>query len=516
MVAINFETAHTPRNTGFNASPMQARFFDWVQNGRGSAVLIAVAGSGKSTTIVQSLNYIGDNTSVTVLAFNASIAKEMKGKIEKLGMATGRTMRNVAAKTFHSLGYGAILKKLNKRFNEVETDGRKLNRLFREEFSTEAKDLYGSFVPKLVSLGKGEGLGVLRADDKNAWMDLIRHHDLSLDSEDAVEAVAIDLASQLLALSNKVAAERNWIDFDDQLYLPVLWRLRLWQNDWVFIDEAQDTNPIRRALAKMVLRPGGRLVAVGDPNQAIYGFTGASHDAIDLIKREFNAAELPLTVSYRCPKVAEALVQPLVPHFSVHESAPQGEILRLSMKDGLAKLTARDAILCRNTAPLVELAFQLIASGRGCTVLGKDIGTGLVNLIKKQKAKGIESLIQKLEAFREREVSRFLAAGEEEKAEAITDRVACITTVIFNLPEDMRTVPSLITRLESMFSDDASNLTLCTAHKAKGREWTNVAILRADLMPSKWARQQWQYAQEMNLIYVAHTRFQQSLIFLGA
>jgi len=84
-------------------------------------------------------------------------------------------------------------------------------------------------------------------------------------------------ARSLIQASNE-SAKLGMLDFDDQLYLPLLWKLRLFQNDFVFIDEAQDTNPVRRALAKLALRPGGRLIAVGDPRQAIYGFTGASHE----------------------------------------------------------------------------------------------------------------------------------------------------------------------------------------------------------------------------------------------
>jgi superfamily I DNA/RNA helicase len=516
MVAINFNDAtnHTPAETGFNASPMQADFFRWVQQGKGSAILVAVAGSGKSTTIVQSLNYIPEKASVVVLAFNASIAAEMKTKIVKLGEQIDRPFRNVQAKTFHSLGFGAVLKKLNMRFNEVNLESSKLSKLAGKIFTADEDNLYGSFVSKLVGLGKGAGLGALKPADDRAWFSLINHHDLSLDNEDANETDAIALANKLLAESNRVALT-GWLDYDDQLYLPVLWRLRLWQNDWVFIDEAQDTNPIRRALAKMALRPGGRLVAVGDPAQAIYGFTGASHDALDLIKSEFNAVEMPLTVSYRCPQVAEDLVRELVPHFSVHPSAPKGEAVDLELKDAMARLTNKDAILCRNTAPLVELAFALIASGRGCAILGKDIGTGLIALIRKQKANGINALLTKLDRYLERETTRFLAAGEEGKAEALNDRVSCIKTVIQHLPETGRTIPGLISRLESMFSDRDGVLLLCTVHKAKGREWPNVAVLRPDLMPSKWARQAWQYGQEKNLMYVARTRFQNTFITIN-
>ena len=498
----------------FTPSHLQQNFFNWVKSGRGSCILVAVAGSGKSTTIVRSLAEIPESASVRVLAFNKIIADEMKEKISKLGEEIGRPFRGVSASTFHSLGFSAICKKLNKTYREVNCDAGKLTKLFREKNSEEVVDLYGTFVPRLVSLAKGQGIGALCPDDVGAWWALIEHHDLSLDCDEATEETAIALARCLLRDSNNAVTERSWIDYDDQLYLPILWKLRLWQNDWVFIDEAQDTNPVRRALAKMALRVGGRLVAVGDPAQAIYGFTGASHDALELIRKEFNACELPLTVSYRCPKAAEAIVQPLVPHFSVHESAAEGEVLHLGPKATLARLEDHDVVLCRNTAPLIELAFSIIAQGRGCVVLGKEIGASLVNLIRKQKAAGIDRLLEKLEAYREREYAKFMAKGEEGKAEAITDRVNCITTVIQNLPENGRTIPALIAKLEGMFSDTNGVLTLSTVHKAKGREWSRVAILAPELMPSKWARQTWQQAQEQNLQYVAWTRFQRELIFM--
>lgn len=495
----------------FVPSKMQRQFFDWVQNGRGSAVLIAVAGSGKSTTIVQALPLIRGGQSVQVLAFNTTIAKEMRDKIEALEEPLAC---KASARTFHSIGFGALLKRFNCRATDVTTDGGKCRKLFREIAGEREVRNYSGFVTKLVGLGKGEGIGALVPDTEAAWWNLIKHHDLQLDSLDANEEQAIELTRRLLKASNHVAETRKVIDFNDQLYLPVLWRLRLWQNQWVFIDEAQDTNPIRRALAKMILSPGGRLVAVGDPNQAIYGFTGASHDAIDLIKDEFRAVELPLTVSYRCPKAAEPLVADIVPHFEVHENAIPGEVLHMPVKDGIDQLGPHDAVLCRNTAPLVAEAFRLLAADRGCVVLGKDIGADLVDLIKKQEARGIANLVEKLDKFAEAQVTAFMAKGEEEKAEALTDRVACITVVIENLRAKDRTIPALCEKIESLFSDHNGVLTLCTVHKAKGKEWKNVAILEPGLMPSKWARQEWQYQQELNLQYVAFTRFQERLIFL--
>jgi very-short-patch-repair endonuclease len=282
----------------------------------------------------------------------------------------------------------------------------------------------------------------------------------------------------------------------------------------LLVHNCQDTNPVRRAIARLALRPGGRLLAVGDARQAIYGFTGASHDALDLIQREFNCCELPLTISYRCPASVGDKVRELVPYFQVADGAKAGVVEDVSLETALKRLTAQDAILCRNTAPLVELAFTLISRGVGCHVLGKEIGDGLVKLIKKQKAAGLDKLLERLEVYRDREVAKFQGRGEENKAEAVQDRVACIMTVADALDERSRTVPALIARLENLFSDGNGVLTLSTQHKAKGREWHRVAILRPDLNPSKWARQDWQALQEENLMYVAWTRAMSELLFL--
>jgi superfamily I DNA/RNA helicase len=51
-------------------------------------------------------------------------------------------------------------------------------------------------------------------------------------------------------------------------------------------------------------------------------------------------------------------------------------------------------------------------------------------------------------------------------------------------------------------------------HKAKGLEAQRVFILEPHLMPSKWARQEWQQEQEANIIYVAVTRALETLVYL--
>lgn len=503
----------------FAASAHQRRFFDWVATGSGSAILKAVAGSGKSTSIVRVLEFIPEAATVVIYAFNAPVVKEMRGKIAAFGEEVGRSFRNVEAATFHSKGLRALCRRFG-RDAKVEVDSGKVRKILKDRLSEAEYELYGDFVAKLVGFAKGIGVGIpgLAPDEVAVWRGLIETQDMWLDSEEASEERAIDVARKALRASNAKAEKERWIDFDDQLYLPLLWNLRLFRHDWVFTDECQDTNPVRREFARRSLKAGGRFVGVGDPCQSIYAFTGASTDAMDQIAATFETVELPLTTSYRCPRAVGELVRSMVPYFEVFDGAPEGSVEHLPASKALARLGPGDAILCRQTAPLISLAFRLIGEGRGCYVLGKDIGAGLANLIKKLRPKGVENLIERLDAYFEKERDKLAAKDEFAKVEALGDRVAAIKVVIEAIPLADRTVPKVLSRIDELFADGkdgrADLLILSTMHKSKGREWPNVGILMPELCPSKAAKTEEAYQQERNLQYVADTRTMGALYFM--
>lgn len=511
--------------SGHPASPYQAAVFDHFRYGRGSVIVNAVAGSGKTTTMKNALPYLPPRAHVQMFAFNTEAADQLKAAVAELATKyPDRPWRDVRAGTFHSVGFVAVLRYLNLPAAQITCDPGKCRKLLRTWLcetpeGEETFRLYSAFVTELVAKAKGEGIGALVPDTEDRWWEIVDHHGLYLDSEEATPAVGIDMARKLLARSNE-AARQGVLDFDDQLYLVCLWKLRLWRNDVVIADEAQDTNPVRRAILHLALKDGGRLYAVGDRKQSIYGFTGASTDAIDLIAKEFNCRELPLTVSYRCSRAVVERAQTWVEYIEAAPGAPEGDVWdEVPLRVALDHLSATDAVLCRQTAPLVSLAYGMIARGRACRILGREIGDGLVNLIELQKARGIERLIEKLGAFRERETAKFIARGEEARAEAVGDRVDCVLVIIGGLPETERTIPALVAKIHGMFVDDKKGekqtvLTLCTAHKSKGKEWDRVAILRPELMPSRAARQTWQCDQEYNLMYVAATRAKDTLIYV--
>ncbi len=371
----------------FVPSPYQQAFFDWVVNETGSTVLKAVAGSGKTTTVVESFKLIDPSLSCAYLVFNKRNQLEAQGKVPK----------HVRAQTFHGAGFGAY----RYRFKGVQVDDKKTWAILRQYYPADVVDMYGSFVNKLVSLAKQSGFTCIVPDDHREYFGLIEHFDLWLADEDAQEAVAVDMAQRVLRASIE---QTLVIDFDDMIFMPLVHNVRMWQNDWVFVDEAQDINATQRVMLKKMLKRGGRLVAVGDPAQAIYGFRGADSNSIDLIKESFGCGELPLTVSFRCPKAIVKLAQEFVPYIEAYEGAPEGTIHHTTLEEVVknGNLTHKDTFLCRNVAPLIDTAYFLIGRDIGCTVLGREIGEGLINLIKRMKARGIEGLYKKLEAFQER------------------------------------------------------------------------------------------------------------------
>lgn len=506
----------------YPASAHQATVFAAAADVRsGSHIIKAVAGSGKTTVLKNLLRYVPAGAHVQGFAFGHEAGTNLKVALEEVhGLMGEAHCKNMRMGTFHSLCLGAVCRYLNKKVDQLTIDSGKMRKLLKAWLSEDDMMTYGAFIAKLVAFAKGEGIGALVPDTDERWYALVEHHGLYLDSEDANEECAVALSRQALARSNEVS-KHGIIDYDDMLYLVVLWKLRLWQNDLVLVDEAQDTNPVRRAVVRLALRPTGRLFAVGDPKQSIFGFTGASTDAMDLIARDFKTSELPLTVSYRCARAVVADAQQWVDYIEPSANAPEGNVrYGVPLSEALGLLTCDDAVLCRQTAPLIDLAYKLINQGRGVQILGKEIGEGLLNLIRAQKARTVSMLVKRLETWAEREAARFTAKGDETKAEAVRDRAACVMTLVDSLPEKARTVLALELRVTEVFRLDAKGektdglLTLATIHKAKGSEWETVAILRPDLMPSRAARQDWQCEQEINLQYVAATRAKQTLLYL--
>lgn len=195
-----------------------------------------------------------------------------------------------------------------------------------------------------------------------------------------------------------------------------------------------------------------------------------------------------------------------------HTSAPDGSVTYLTGYTP-SDFPPTSAVLCRNVAPLVAFAFGLIRKDIGCRVLGREIGAGLIQTVKKCKTDDLKELEQKLERMRAREIAKARATFSEAAEAAAEDKYDCINLFL----NAASSVADLIRRIETLFDDKARGLlTLSTVHKAKGLEWEKVFILDKGLMPSKFAKQPWQQVQEKNLQYVAITRAKLHLVYINS
>ena len=488
----------------FAPSKQQEIYFSWIKNGSGSCVLEAVAGSGKTTTLIMGLTMMSG--SIFFGAYNKKIAQEIEDKVKFLGI-TG-----VDISTLHSAGF-----KIWRRVaRNVKVETNKCRNIFRDACSRfpNYKPFEGQ-VLSLVSYAKQSGLGALGPmNAKQSWMELVEHFDIDCEGQDDL---VINLARKTLERSIQLDYEQ--VDFDDMIYAPLYHKVRAYEYDWVLIDEAQDTNASRRALSLLMLKRGGRLIAVGDRHQAIYGFTGADSNALDLIAEAVDAQRLPLTVSYRCPKKVVAYAQKFVSHIEAAETAIDGEVTFAG--DGFSvvnNVKPGDAVLCRFNAPLITLAYQFISKGIAAKVEGREIGNGLKSLARRWKVKSFGALQDRLAAYSEREVAKFRIKEQESKAAAVEDRVTCLNLLIERIRATNATpanpVELLCEEIDKIFGDDVGSefILLSTIHKAKGREWNNVYWL--DAGASKWARKDWELEQENNLYYVAATRAKLSLTII--
>ena len=511
----------------FKPSTFQAQIFDWIQHGTGDAIVEAVAGSGKTTTAVKAMELIPATKRVLFLAFNKSIAEELGARAPK----------HADVRTLNGLGHRAWMSFAGR----VQLEPDKTRAIMEEHLSEFEKRKYGAAVRKLVSVAKSQGLvpaGIRRAkglieDTDQNWFDLLDHFDIEPCNEptDADDMAVIELARKVVGIG---CEHLNVIDYDDQLYLPVAFGVSPPKYDWVFVDEAQDLSPVQWRLVEMARaeasirrrapeevsfagdRPAqgrGRIVAVGDSRQAIYGWRGADSNSMANFKKRTGATSLALSICYRCPKSHIAMAQAIVPQIQAAETADAGEVANFGLKWEAKDFQNDDLIICRNSAPLVKAAYRILAQKVAVRILGRDLGTGLVNLIRKLKPRSTDDLIERLQSWREKEVARLQRKDPDATSEKIDDKVDTIMTFIEMFPN--KGPDGICREIENLYSDNTQGiLTLSTVHKAKGLEANRVYILNQELMPSRQAKKPWQVEQEANLRYVALTRAKAYLGFI--
>ena len=502
-------------------SPYQAAVFAAAEDGTGGHLAIdAVAGSGKTTTLVELAARVSGETAI--VAFSKKIERELSSRVE--GCDDIRVM------TTYSAGYAAVRAELARRGSKAgKIDSGKYGRIVRRMVRAMVGGEPVRGVPRLDREAReqwGDGRDV--AGVLARWLDLARLTVRDLADDDAVIAVAGEhgllhpavyhpagiAVLRAADAEGEAAALSGAMDFSDMIVVP--WRLHLpaaATYSWVMVDEAQDLSPPQRAIVRAMLRPGGRLVAVGDPHQAIFAFAGASSDSWRQIVDDFGPRELPLSVCYRCARSIVEAARAYVPHLEPREDAPEGVIRDLGEAGLPGDVRDGDMVVCRTTAPLVTSCLRTIAAGKPAAILGRDIGAGLAaacEAIRDLRLVG-DLPAQIAEWERQQRETAERRGARESAMIAIADRADTLRALAVR---GVETWDQVMDRIADIFSDDRASVTFATIHRAKGLEADRVYWLRPELVPHPMARGA-SRAQEDHLAYIAITRAMRELVMVA-
>lgn len=292
----------------------------------------------------------------------------------------------------------------------------------------------------------------------------------------------------------------------------------------ILVHNCQDLNRLQITLVGRMMAAGARLFAVGDSRQSCYGFRGADSAAMDRIRGEFKVPkqnQLPLSITYRCPKAVVRFAQQFVPHIEASDSAPEGSVEHRPATDAaftetLLALVPGDMAVCRANAPLVSCALKLIANHRRARIKGRDIGKAIgrlaKELLKKASDQTVLTLARVVEEYGRKQSEKLHAARKDRQADQIEDKCETLLAVIAGA----QSLEEVQERLDTLFSDnhEAGAVMFSSIHRAKGHEAETVVWIGPEI--SGWIEKKCKTdsarTQELNLRYICITRAQKTLI----
>lgn len=447
----------------------------------------ALAGAAKTSTLVLVAQALRKQQ-MLCLAFNKRIADEMKERLPP----------NCEALTLNSLGHRAWAAHLGGR--RLNVDAKKTYRLLSAAIEgiknpKEKSYAFDNFADLMRNIDFGKACGWVPDNHFSQAKRLMSDDEFFGHLDEKIGAIERDLILEVTVAGIREALQGT-IDFGDQLFMPTLWGAIFPYYPVVLIDEAQDLSALNHFMLKRVARK--RLIAVGDPNQSIYGFRGAHEDSMQKLKADFNMTEFSLTISFRCPISVVEEARWRAPAMQYPKWAKQGEVLRLHQWDVTYVPTSDTAILCRNNAPLFSMALKLLRDGRYPELVGNDLGRSLIKQLKKlgepkMKRKEVIAAIQ------EWTIARLEKARNPDR---VHDQAACL--MVF--AQEGETLGEALDYAERILSVSGP-VKLMTIHKSKGLEFDTVFLLERALIKTP-------HPQENNLLYVAQTRAKERLVYV--
>ena len=494
--------------------------------------IIAGAGSGKTRVLTrrvahQCLTGSAEPSHVAVLTFTRQAASELHRRLRALGTGDG-----LIAGTFHSVALSMLRQYWDQQGRSHPTVVSDRRRLIGEVIGPK----HGTSIAALSS-----DIDWARARNVEA----ARYSTAVANAGRRSLSPAADVA-RVMADLEKLKAKRGVIDLDDLLSTTIhLMRndekfasIARWRIRHLFVDEAQDLNPLQLEVLELWRGDRDQLTLVGDPSQSIYGFNGSDPTILTNLESRFPGIEVVrLGTNYRCtPQVVAAGLNTLtnggatVP--DLVSARPNGSAIRIHgfadehfEATGIADIIDEigrergswrsTAVLARTNAQLPPIRAALEARGVPARILGaaaadpvqratREVGdlpsaSRIATWSRDARDPSDDDATEDITARRTvaDAVDEFLRGGGG-------DGRAFLAWVRANRPFDVVT--------------DSNVVELLTFHGAKGREWDHVVVAGCEvgLMPHSSAKSDLERAEEIRLAYVAITRASDDLILTHA
>jgi len=482
IVKIPFAPKYPP-------SKEQEGIFTAIRGHKQNLHIEASPGSGKTTTIIWAMNE-NPERDAAVLAFSKEIVNELEPKCPA----------DSECRTAHSFGYRALSAKVGKLYLE-QGQGSKVKAILKDVNRTFDPDNFdgkekGAAFARMFNMMKLVNMLRVNLTDENNVGEVIK-----IVNRYNIEIEDMGLLELLPKIFQKIIESPNYIDYTDMLWLPIRMNLKLPKFNMLYIDERQDLNSLMiEYIFRMV---GERIMTCGDSFQSIFAFGGADIKSTERLIAKFGGVELPLNVCYRCGTKIVEFAQKVYNKIQPWEGSPEGvvderEDIDYDMPDG-------SMILCRRNANLIKPCFKFLRDGRKAIIKGRDIGAGIISLIKQMKADSTLDLVDKINDYRGKKIE-LLQRKEEINAsqiDATNDQCDCICEIA----QSCSSIEDMENKINIIFSDDRQGVTLSSVHRSKGLEADQVTIIDFNRIRLSNERMKPEdHVQEKNLDFVARTR----------
>jgi superfamily I DNA/RNA helicase len=471
-------------------SEYQKKIIEAVETTEDNLIINGVAGCGKTTTLQLIARQLEGNCSMLYLAFSKEMVTAISPELELWG---------VDVKTFHSYGNQAV----KAVHPGIKLENFKYFHLLDEvDYKENHFGITKSQAVNIMSVIRSSYISVNAQSVEQAFVLL----DITPGDKFYSDGLMNDFVCTLREVVSKGTRQFNNMDFTDMIVMPLINQWGFKKYDLILVDECQDLSGDKIQLLRVAMRSGTRIISVGDPKQAIMGFTGADDLSFQIVKEKTNAVELPLSLCYRCPDEVLKKARPYVDF--IEGTGKTGIVDNINCEEFLDEVKIGDLMICRYNAPLVSAALKLVAKKIPCRIKGNDFAKGLLGMISdvQKDTKDEGDFLTNFEAMI---LNKIKLSRSESVIKNLQDKLECIEF----LWAESESIQELITMINNLFSDAADKsqvVTFSSFHRSKGLQNPRVFILVKPGSKFKSPR----CGQESNLSYVAITRAQEHLTFV--